>query len=102
MKYINMKTLSLMLTASVVLGLTGCNQKPGEPSERQLVGGSPGEVAPGNSAPVANAGEAQLVIVKNFQDAYFGESSAKKSAGMEQKGNEKVALPEEQSDEPQK
>ena len=55
MKNINIKTLMLMLSASVILSLTGCDSKVGDPSDSQLVGTLPPADAPPADAPPADA-----------------------------------------------
>ena len=60
MKTINLKTLTLMLSASIVLAFTGCDSKVGDPSDSQLVGQVPVEEV--GQAPVAVAGADRTIV----------------------------------------
>ncbi len=59
MKYINLKTFALMLSASGLIAMTGCGSS-GTPTDYQFVS-SPVPPSGENVAPVANAGEDQTV-----------------------------------------
>ncbi len=60
MKYINFKTLTLMLSSVVLLGLSGCGGTAGDPSDSQLVGTPPAVVE--GQAPIAVAGPDRTVV----------------------------------------
>jgi len=55
MKYINIKTLTVLLSTSVIMAITGCNGTEGIPSDTQLVG-SVGQL------PVAHAGADRTIV----------------------------------------
>ncbi len=58
MKYTNFKTAALMLSATVLLGLSGCDGTEGVVGDHQLVG----EITD-NTTPVADAGKSQSHVV---------------------------------------
>jgi hypothetical protein len=87
MKLMNTKTAILMFSSVVLLALSGCGSE-GTQSDTQLVGS-------GNTAPVANAGDAQLHIMESSSEGdYYIEPSTATDA---QKVKEETTLPEEES-----